>query len=158
MITKLNPLERERYLKWHLSQTEYDLRIAESLVLISPKWSIIIAYYSMHNAAKYYLGKVFSIKVVPPQTHETVVRELERRTLKNPTCQEIKRLIESAKEEFDILTYADPAIIHQQYRQGKEKREKQSYYSSHSIRKEDPKDFIKNIAKPFQKIMVELGE
>ncbi|MEA3515287.1 MAG: hypothetical protein U9R34_07440 [Nanoarchaeota archaeon] len=58
-ITKLNPLERERYLQWHKAQAEYDMDIAERMIGSFPKWGIIIGYYSMYNAAKYYLGKVF---------------------------------------------------------------------------------------------------
>ena len=155
---RLNPLERERYIKWHKENAQVDLRDAESIIYKTQKWSIIAGYYAMHNAAKYYLGNVFGIKITAPSAHDETLKVLEKTLIKSPTYKEIKKLIEKAEKEFETLVGADASTITAQYRLGKEKREKQTYYSQSFVKREDAQKFLDEIVKPFMKIIMELEE
>ena len=155
---KLSPLERDRYILWQKENAELDLQDAEAILEKSKKWSIIAGYYAMHNAAKYYLGKVFNIKITAPSAHDDTLKILESTLIKSPTYKEIKKLIEKAKKEFESLIGADASTIATQYKVGKEKREKQTYYSRFSGKKEDALKFLNEIVKPFLKIIMELEE
>ncbi len=155
---KLSPIERERYINWHKENAELDLEEAEEILEKSQKWSIIAGYYAMHNAAKYYLGKVFNLKISAPSAHDETLKALEQFLIKSPTYKEIKKLILEAEKEFETLIGADASTIANQYRLGKEKREKQTYYTRFQGKKEDAQGFLDEIVKPFIKIIMELEE
>lgn len=155
---KLDALERDRYIKWHEDNANNDLGDARAILDKSQKWAIIAGYYAMHNAAKYYLGKVFGIKIDAPGAHIDVLPILREKLPKKPTFDEIQKLIVKAEEEFESLTGADASTVITQYKLGKEKREKQSYYTRFAGRKEDAKDFLDNTVEPFMKIIMELNE
>ncbi len=155
---KLNPLEKERYIEWHKQNAELDLKDAELILDKSQKWSIIAGYYAMHNAAKYYLGKVHGFKISAPGAHEETLKMLEKLLIKAPTHQEIKKLINEAEKEFEILMGADASTIADYYKVGREKREKQTYYTQFQGKKEDAQRFLNEIVKPFIKIIMKLEE
>lgn len=155
---RLTTLEKERYIEWHKENAIIDLKDAEDIIDISQKWGIIAGYYAMHNAAKYYLGRVFGLKITAPSAHDEVLKVLEKQLISRPTYQEIKKLIEKAEEEFETLTGADAETISNHYRIGKEKREKQTYYTKYQGKKEDAIAFLNEVVKPFIKIIMELEE
>ncbi len=158
MKEKLNSIERERYISWHKENAELDLKDAEEILDKSQKWSIIAGYYAMHNAAKYYLAKVYNLKISAPAAHDETLKALEQLLIKSPTYSEIKKLIVEAEKEFESLTGADASTISNHYKLGKEKREKQTYYTRFQGKKEDAQDFLNEIVKPFIKIIMELEE
>ncbi len=66
---KLTTEERDRWIKFHEDAYKEDSLIAKKLLTDSPRWSIIIAYYAMHNISKLYLGKIHNIKVSGQSVH-----------------------------------------------------------------------------------------
>jgi hypothetical protein len=56
-ITKLPEVEREDYIKRHENFWKEDLKVAEKLLEISPRWALVAGYYAMHDFAKLFLAK-----------------------------------------------------------------------------------------------------
>lgn len=155
-VSTLTPMNKERYVKWHKENAEQDLKDAKNMIKVSEKWAIITGYYAMHNAAKYYLGKVRNKKIEQPEAHADTIKEIE--VALRQKYKTVAQLIEQAKEEFDSLTNADQEDIKLRLIQGREKMEKRTYYQTHPTKPEEAIKFIEETVKPFIKIIMELEE
>lgn len=147
---------KERYVNWHKNNALIDLKDAENIISISPKWSIIAGYYAIHNATKYYLGNVHNKEIKQPGAHKDAFLLLKKALMTQPAYNEVNVLIKKAEEEYEILIGADAESIYRQYERGKNQRENQQYYQTNFLKVEDAKDFLENTVKPFLKIILEL--
>lgn len=150
-ITELTPQEKT-YCQQFLQYTYKDnIETSELLLIKHARWSIIAAYYAMHDVSKLYLAKKFNLKFSNPEIHAAVIqamRELVKR-------KDILELIENAREE-----YSEIISLHLTLLRGKKERAKTQYYTDQTIGPEVAMQkasyFLEKLAKPYLKLVEKL--
>ena len=162
---KLLQTEREKWLNFHKKAYKDDLDAAKLLLIKHPRWSIIANYYSMHDLAKYYLGKTHNIKIVPPDVHKKTINTLREKLKDHPDKNRIIELLESAKDKFENILKLREKAPNILLRQGRQQRSKVQYYSESEQNlqfefsfSKTASYFFENIVKPFIKLMEHLIE
>ncbi len=122
--------EKEVYVQWHDYAYTDDLHCAELLWEKHPRNAIVLGYYSMHNAAKKYLGEVFSIKIPQEDTHSVTLQAFKEKIIREVTRTRIIELMNKAEEEFEIFSKPKPDLLVTMLRHGRSERVAQSYYHS----------------------------
>ncbi len=124
MVTKLNEVERNLWIKFHEHTYKEDLSLAEEIADRYPRWAIISGYYAMHDITKLYLGKNYSIKISGQNVHKQTIDELKK--VIEDKNRELIRLLETAEKEIkEIGINSIPYLLIL----GKKERGKAQYYS-----------------------------
>jgi hypothetical protein len=153
----LDITEKDRYVNWHEFAYNDDLKSCDALVDVSPRNAIVHGYYAMLNVALMYFGKVHNLKINTVHVHDYVPQALFDLIKDKPVREEIKYLIEKAKEEYDILEKKDASHLHLMILSAKSERTKSSYYRNDTdFLKDRYLIFRKNFVEPFIKIIKEL--
>ena len=74
-ISRINELEKERYLRFYSVSFKDDLEHCRFIVNDFPRWSIISGYYAMHDATKLFLAKTYGYKI-DEDVHSTTIKLL----------------------------------------------------------------------------------
>lgn len=157
-ILKLNELEKQRYLDFFKFTYKDNLITAQDNLTIHPRWAIIAGYYAMHDIAKLYLAKQYSIKIVS-RVHRTTLITFEN-FITNKQIEDSLVLLYKAGEIFNKnilgINKEDFAFY---LRKGMKERGKSQYYhpSNENIaNQKDAKYFLDEIVIPFIKLMEKL--
>ena len=158
--TILADIEKPTYIYFYTWAYKDDLELAQHVLEKSPRWSIIIGYYAMHDISKLYLGKVHNKKVSGENVHAKTIRVLKGCIEEEQTKNKIIGELEKAREKYELFAEGDEAVIIDILKQAKEERSKHQYYQdrfSDSVFsdkvKEEAKGFLDEIAKPFIQFM-----
>jgi hypothetical protein len=168
IITKLEKVEKDKYVFFHFNNYNIDLKSAEEfLKLKNSKYVVIAGYYAVLNVTLWYFSKFFNLKISEKDTgvHKNCLIVLEEYIKDNKLKEKIIYLLNQAKKEFTSFTFFKkkpeetlPIFL----KISSEKRKRYTYYSSErKTLKEDEslneaKLFIKNIVIPYIKIIEEL--
>lgn len=157
---KLTTEEKQTWLWFHENAYKEDITLAEKLLISNPRWSIVCAYYSMHNLAKLYLGKIYNLKITGENVHSKTLILLDEVLKDSKEKTKIINLIKEAQKEFENLTRINERTIYFMLRKGKEERAKAQYYTENldkSVFNQTfslkASQFLNDFAKPFIKIM-----
>lgn len=122
-IKDLEATDKIFYLSFLKKSYKEDLAHSKTVLLSSPKWSIISGYYAMHNITKYYLALKYNKKIDLPDVHEATINA-SKELIKN---NEIKNLIETAIFEFEEIIPIYYSLV-----SAKKERKNLQYYSNNS--------------------------
>lgn len=161
--TILADIEKATYLDFHKWAYKDNLELAEYVLEKSPRWTIIINYFAMHDITKLYLGKIHNKKISGTNVHAKTIRVLKECIEEKQTKEKIIEELEKAKRKYELFVEGDETIILNILKQAREERSKYQYYQnrfSSSIFeekvKEEAKDFLNNTTKPFIEFMENL--
>ncbi|PIN70725.1 hypothetical protein COV93_00305 [Candidatus Woesearchaeota archaeon CG11_big_fil_rev_8_21_14_0_20_43_8] len=154
---KLTTEERERWIKFHHEAYKEDIEISEKLLLDSPRWSVISAYYAMHDISKLYLGKIHNLKISGDKVHAKTLFFISKYVKLN--SKKIIPLLEEAKKEYDAIASSNIWIISRLLSKGRDERTKTQYYNAAKTDRskiehlQTAQYFIDNFMKPYMKIL-----
>ncbi len=149
--------EKDRWIKFHTNAYKEDLKMAEKMLIDSPRWAIIIAYYAMHNISKLYLGSVHNLKITGQSVHAQTLFFISKYV--KLESKKIVPLLKKAKEEFDAISSSNIYLIPRLLSKGKDERSKTQYYDPIKSKKSSieliqaAQYFIDNFMKPYISIM-----
>lgn len=156
----LTAKEKERWMWFHENSYKESLKLAKEILLKYPRWSVISAYYAMHDITKLYLGKVHDLKVTGKNIHAATIDLLKKFAEESEEKKRAIRLLEKAKDEFETVFRLDEKTLPLLLRQGRQERAKAQYYSFEKDGDMFNINFSKNasyfldkIAEPFIKVM-----
>lgn len=158
--TTLTKEETARWLKFHEEAYKEDQLMADKVLTDSPRWSVIMAYYSMHNLTKLYLAKVHNLKISGEDVHAKTLYFLSKYAKKD--AAKIIPLLNDAKKEYDAITSSSIWIIPRLLQKGRDERAKTQYYDVSKADKskmemmQTAQYFIDNFMKPYNDIMERL--
>lgn len=168
LIKKLEKVEKEKYVSFHLDNYKIDLRSAEDfLKQKNSKYTVIAGYYAVLNVTLWNFAKYFNLKISEKDigVHKNCHIVLEEYIKDNKLKSKIIDLLEQAKEEFNSFTILKkkkeetlPVLL----KQSADKRKRYTYYSQERdlIKKDDgfneAKNFLNNVVKPYVSIMEKL--
>lgn len=156
----LGEKEREEWIWFHENAWNEDLKLAEELMLRSPRWSIVAGYYAMHDLTKLYLGKIRGWKVAGEFIHAKTIELLAEALRDEPDRGKILGLIREAEKEIGEALRAHESTVVKLLRTGRGERGKAQYYlggkeenmfNANFSRKASY--FLEKIVKPYAKIM-----
>jgi hypothetical protein len=152
IIRKLSETEKQDYVKFFEHTYKDNLKAAKDNLALHPRWAIIAGYYAMHDMAKLFLAKQFSLKIGEKRVHLATITALKE-ALKDETIQaKLVDLLEKAENIFS-------GNITRYLAKGRNEREKVQYYNFKTdfdkIRN-NASSFLKEIAEPFIKILEDL--
>lgn len=154
---KLTTEETIRWIKFHEDVYKEDRKMANKVLIDSPRWSVIMAYYAMHNVSKLYLAKLHNIKISGQEVHAQTLFFISKYVKQE--AKKIIPLLEQAKEEFDAITSSSIWIIPQLLSKGRDERTKTQYYDTTKAEKSKmelmkaAQYFIDNFMNPYIKII-----
>ncbi|MBS1266544.1 MAG: hypothetical protein MAG795_00511 [Candidatus Woesearchaeota archaeon] len=157
---KLSKEESNRWINFHEKAYKQDKKIASKILIDSPRWSVIIAYYSMHNITKLYLAKIHNLKITGKNIHAKTLFFISKYVKKEN--KKIIPLLKKAKKEYDAITSSSIWLIPRLLKKGRDERSKTQYYDSSKAEKSNmelmqtAQYFIDNFMKPYIEIMEEL--
>ncbi len=149
--------ESARWIKFHENIYKEDERMANKVLTDSPRWSIIMAYYAMHNISKLYLAKIHNIKVSGQDVHAQTLFFISKYAKQD--AKKIIPLLEKAKQEYDAITSSSVWVIPRLLSKGRDERTKTQYYDIVKAEKskmelmQAAQYFMDNFMKPYIKIM-----
>ncbi|MEM2933273.1 MAG: hypothetical protein QXK80_00520 [Candidatus Pacearchaeota archaeon] len=156
-IVKLTDIEREDYLRFFESTYKDNLETAIDNLRKHPRWSIISGYYAMHDLAKLFLAKKYSLKIVDRVHFATIIALSSVLKENEQQISEAIALLKKAKEIFDEnIIGIKPTELVSYLRKGKSEREKAQYYHPKIDLKEISEKasyFLDGVVKPFIKLM-----
>lgn len=168
LIKKLEILEKDKYVSFHLENYKIDLESADSFLKIkNSKYTVIAGYYCVLNVTLWNLAKYFNLKISERDTgvHTNCLVALDEFVNDKKLKERIIKLLNEAKEEFSYFTILRrnseqtlPTIL----KQSSEKRKRYTYYSSErdlpgiDDRFSEARNFINNVVKPYVSIMEKL--
>lgn len=156
--TALPATEKENYLSFHKIAFEEDLKHAEKNAFDFPRWSIISAYYGMHDLTKLFLAAKFNIKISSPDIHVKTIEALEYfisgKDLKNKLLQMLKQAKDAYFNAERLKERTLPLLL----KRGKQERGKAQYYSQDYTEKDNVNAqkamyFLKTIVNPYVEIL-----
>ncbi len=155
IIRNLAEIEKETYLEFHRNNYEEDKDMSFKFMELSPKWAIVAGYYALHNLAKLFLAKKYSLRISGKFVHSATIEALKHCFKEKRTLDKLIRLLEKAKEKYNSLNLdinAEeilPAIL----KDAKKERTKAQYYThrllTSKITKQEAESFYKDVVKPF---------
>lgn len=140
LISYINEREIQRYISFFSSSYKENLEHSKANLSSFPRWSIISAYYAMHDITKLFLAKQFQIKV-DFNVHKTTLQLMEEIINDPKTLQ----LLKIGYDEFsnilnDLVT-------------AKKERTKSQYYTGTEFMRQKYKEkapqFLEKIAIPY---------
>lgn len=153
---KLTTEESVRWIKFHELVYKEDKTQANKIMTDSPRWSIIMAYYAMHNISKLYLAKIHNLKITGQNVHAQTLFFISRYIKKD---KKATLLLEKAKEEYDAITSSNISIIPRLLSKGRDERAKTQYYDATKAERskmelmQAAQYFIDNFMLPYIKII-----
>lgn len=157
---KLTTEEAKRWINFHAAIYKEDEEIANKILTTSPRWSIIIAYYSMHNLSKLYLAKTHNLKITGQEVHAQTIFFISKYVKQD--AEKIIPFLKRAKEEYDAITSSNIWVLPRLLSKGRDERTKTQYYDISKTDKskiehmQAAQYFIDNFMKPYIKIMESL--
>ena len=154
---KLTTEEAARWIKFHEDIYKEDQKMANKVLTDSPRWSVIMAYYAMHNVSKLYLAKIHNIKIGGENVHAKTLFFISKYAKQN--SKKIIPLLEKAKKEYDVITSSSIWVIPRLLSKGRDERTKMQYYDAAKAEKstmelmQAAQYFIDNFMKPYIKII-----
>lgn len=156
-LQELELNERESWINFHRLVYKEDLEHANANLLKFPRWSIISAYYAMHDIAKLYIGKIHNRRVTGERIHKKVIEALKFLVKNQEQREKIIKLLQDAEITFFDSLRLKEDVLPLMLRKGRQERGKAQYYSSDpklsEINSQKAAYFIDNIVKPFIQIM-----
>ena len=149
--------EAPRWIAFHEQAYKEDRAMADKVLLEAPRWSIIMAYYAMHNVTKLYLAKVHNLKVSGQDIHAKTLFFISRYVQQD--AKKIIPLLKQAKEEYDAITSSSVWVIPQLLAKGRDERAKTQYYDTIKSQKsrielmQAAQYFLDNFMEPYLTIM-----
>ncbi|MGM5485438.1 MAG: hypothetical protein ACQEP1_06225 [Nanobdellota archaeon] len=149
--------ESKRWIDFHSSAYKEDREMSDKIMTDSPRWSIIIGYYAMHNISKLYLAKVHNLKVTGESVHAKTIHFLSKYIKQE--SERVLPLIQKAKEEFDAINSSNVHIVPRLLSKGRDERTKTQYYDSEKSNKSESEImqtaqyFYDNFVVPYISIM-----
>ncbi|MBU2638810.1 MAG: hypothetical protein KJ955_07590 [Nanoarchaeota archaeon] len=156
VISSLQKTEKEKYAGFHKEAYKDDLRAAEALFTISPRWTIIAGYYAMHDIAKLYLAEQHDLKITGRGVHLAAIIALRKVLSDRKAKEQAIRLLREAEKVYEIFsTHFKEGIIPVILSRGRDEREKSQYYSDNHERLafEKSAEFNEQIVRPFIELM-----
>ncbi|MBU0979654.1 MAG: hypothetical protein KJ709_02520 [Nanoarchaeota archaeon] len=154
---KLTTEEASRWIAFHDNAYKEDQEMADKVLTDSPRWSIIMAYYSMHNISKLYLAKVHNLKISGENVHAKTLFFISKYAKKD--SKKIIPLLEQAKQEYEAITSSSVWVIPRLLSKGRDERTKTQYYDAAKAERsrmelmKAAQYFMDNFMKPYIKIM-----
>ena len=154
---QLTTEETIRWIKFHEEAYKEDQKMANKVLIDSPRWSIIMTYYAMHNISKLYLAKIHNLKVSGQEVHAKTLFFISKYAKQE--AKKIIPLLEKAKEEYDAITSSSIWIIPRLLSKGRDERTKTQYYNTTKAEKSKMEHmqaaqyFMDNFMKPYIKII-----
>ena len=154
---KLTTEESARWIEFHEKAYKEDSIMADKILADSPRWSIIMAYYAMHNLSKLYLAKIHNIKVSGEDVHAKTLFFISKYI--QADSKKVIPLLEKAKEEYEAITNSSVWIIPRLLSKGRDERTKTQYYDFSKAGKskieliQSAQYFIDNFMKPYITIL-----
>jgi len=162
-MKNLTTKEKEMWVWFHENSYKEDLKLAKDILIKYPRWSVIAAYYAMHDISKLYLGKIHNINIVGEKVHAKTLDLLKEFMKESEEKKKVVDLLEKAKEKFETVFRLNEKTLPILLRQGRQERTKAQYYSFNKEKSIFDVNFSKNaayfidkIAGPFIKIMEEM--
>ncbi len=161
-ISQLTEVEKDFYTSYHEENYKEDIKMSQSMLTTSPKWSVIAGYYAMHNMTKLFLAKKFNLKITGKFIHEAVIEALKKYIEDEAVKSKLLELLNKSKKEFELmdLNLEDKEILPFVLGEAKRERSKAQYYKHYNISKQttegDSKKFSDSIIQPFVKIILEM--
>ncbi len=158
------PLTEEESKRWkdfHRKVYKEDKKLADKILMDSPRWSIIMAYYAMHNITKLYLATIHNLKISGENVHSKTIYFLSKYVKED--ADKIIPLIKKAKEEYEAITSSSIWLIPNLLRKGRDERGKTQYYNLTKAEKSKLEQikaaqyFIDNFMEPYISIMEDLN-
>lgn len=149
--------ERSRWISFHDRAYKEDLKMASIVIPESPRWSIIMAYYAMHNVSKLYLAKNHNLKISGSDVHAQTIFFISKYVKRD--AQRIVPLLKKAKEEYDAITSSSVWVIPQLLSKGRDERVKTQYYNPSKSKKsimehmQAAQYFMDNFTAPYIRIL-----
>lgn len=154
---RLTTEETGRWIKFHEEIYKEDQKMANKVITDSPRWSIIMGYYAMHNVSKLYLAKIHNIKISGENVHAKTLFFISKYAKQD--TKKIIPLLEKAKKEYDAITSSNIWVIPLLLSKGRDERTKTQYYNTVKAERsimelmQAAQYFIGNFVEPYIKIM-----
>ncbi len=154
---RLTTEETARWIKFHQAVYQEDRKMAAKVITDSPRWSIIMAYYAMHNISKLYLGKIHKLKISGQNVHAKTLFFITKYAKQD--AKKIIPMLEKAKQEYEAITSSSIWVIPRMLPKGRDERTKTQYYDASKSEKSGielvraAQYFIDNFMKPYIKII-----
>jgi hypothetical protein len=168
LIKKLEKVEKEKYVSFHLDNYKIDLDSAESFLNMgNSKYVVIAGYYAVLNVTLWNLAKYFNLKISEKDigVHTNCLIVLEEYVKDKNLKEQIINLLKEAKEEFNFFTILkknSEQTLPIMLKQSADKRKRYTYYSSErnlpkeNDRLNEAKNFIERVVRPYVSIMEKL--
>ncbi|MFH1637866.1 MAG: hypothetical protein ABIB71_05560 [Candidatus Woesearchaeota archaeon] len=160
-FTTIPATEKENYIEFHKQTYAEDMKHAEKNAIGFPRWSIISAYYGMHNITKLFLGTEHSIKLSSPKIHMKTIEALEHFIKEDKVKKKLLALLKEAKNIYYNTERLKEKVLPAMLKRGKQERAKSQYYTEDYTKNTaaDSKKalyFLDTIAKPYIRLIEEL--
>ncbi len=152
IIKTLPEPEYKDYIGFHEDSYKEDLKVADKLVAISPKWVIISGYYAMHDITKLYLAKIHSLRISGRYVHAAVIVALRKVLESKEVREKAVKLLDEAQKIYDVFqSHRKEKIIPSILSGSREERGKAQYYSGkpEKIMIDKAMRFIEQVVKPY---------
>jgi hypothetical protein len=137
-ISRINELEKERYLRFYTVSYKDDLEHSKFAIEAHPRWSIISGYYAMHDATKLFIARAYGFKI-DEDVHSTTIKLLTE-ILKD---ESLISLFESGYSEYRKMAT--------ELYGAREERRRAQYYTGTSF----ADDYFRRRARKFHEEIVE---
>ena len=149
IIKRLSETERQDYIRFFEHTYTDNIKAAKDNLETHPRWAIISGYYAMHDIAKLFLARRFSLKIGEKRVHLAAITALQAVLKEENTKARLLELLEKAENVFSVN-------ISRYLAKGRKEREKVQYYNFktdfNKIR-DNAYLFLKEIVEPFIKIL-----
>ena len=168
-VRKLEKVEKEKYVFFHLDNYKIDLNSANIFLEIkNSKYAVIAGYYAVLNLTLWYFAKYFNLKISEKDTgvHKNCLIILEHFVKEKTIKEKVIELLRKAEKEFEsftILKKNQEQTLSLMLKQSADKMKKYTYYSSERELPQDnqqlneAKTFLENVVKPYISILERLS-
>ncbi len=168
IIKKIETVEKERYVSFHLDNYKIDLESTKQFISINnSKYAVIAGYYAVLNVTLWYFAKFFNLKISEEDTgvHKNCQIVLDYFINDKTLKKKIIELLEEAKKEFvsfTVLKKNKEQTLPLMLKQSSDKRKRYTYYSSERVLPAasdqflEAKNFVENVVMPYISIMEKL--
>jgi len=102
IISRLSETEREDYLRFFEHTYKDNIKAAKNNLEKHPRWAIIAGYYAMHDLAKLFLAKQFSLKISEKRVHLATIIALKQVLEEENTKARLLDLLKKAENIFSV--------------------------------------------------------
>lgn len=155
LYESLPEIEKESWIEFHKQAYEDDIKHAEKDLMEFPRWSIISAYYAMHDITKLYLGEIHNVKIVSENVHSKTLKALNEFIQDKKEKERVIGLLKKGEISFFNVLRLEEKTLPLMLRKGKTERGKTQYYSKDfsDISSQRSIYFFDKIVKPYIEIM-----